>query len=485
MPLTTKDDKRLCRGVIFHPADEHSVRVSLHKTSDSIMAATHVVIVNVTLPPIFLTQSTPPCASPMATKAEELMLYGDEPFFTNSKTFLTLKLNKALAGETSEINKTLVQNAMRITIVGQKMEMQKLQVHSGTVKFEISGIREAGERLLKLLLHGKCISELWLNVVGIQVLPKDPVRNKFGDGKRFELWCNGFKRCTITGADCSHINSINRASSIRAGKQREISAKVLDARAVEETNGTVNINLSKLGKDEATAKVVRELVCLALKGDHFRRQAREFDTERRKWQRRAQEAYDKGQGDKASFSRRTKEMYGKLMSKANNKASESIFGFYNYGRNQQEINLHELLVADEEELDKYRVQLQNDCRYKSDDEIDRLIREKCYEDNEAIRMLQHRLESLENGAWSNYYTWLEIIVGAGYHSRSQRQKMRPEVEKFRIQKHLKYRIINKGNFLIFLFHPFPFPFLCYCLWSLRFPLSLTQNLLHPFQIPYF
>ena len=379
--------------------------------------------------------------------------YEDEPVFENSQTFFTLKLKDVVHGkdcirdEQSGI-KTLVQETLRITVDDQDKNIENLDVKRDVMKFEISNIGDAGERLLRVFVGEKCISELWLNVVGIQELPKDSlrsttVRNISGDGKHFELWCEGFERSVVTGQDSSHIDNINRVCASPAGNQRRSDAKVLDAKDVKETNGTVQINLSKLGNDKVKARVVLQLVLMSLEGDHFRRQAWEFDKERSKWKQRAQEAFEKEQYDKASFSKQNKEKYGELMSKAHHKASESVFKFYNYERNQSEIDLHELLVADGEKIKKYRSQLRNDHRYKRRD-INKLVIEKRENDNEAIRKLKHRLEAAQR----NHSPWLEIVVGAGHHSHGQRQRIRPEVEKLLKQQNLEYRVINKGNFLV-------------------------------------
>ena len=214
----------------------------------------------------------------------------------------------------------------------------------------------------------------------------------------------------------------------------------------DEEESTLNIDLHRLWHEDEVRKVENLLDSL-LEARHYRRLADKFNEKREDWKNRAASAYDSGMRREAKRCSDTKKEFGDLMNESNRWACDAIFAFYNDNRSQSEIDLHELYVSDEEKLKNLRnplVKQMGDCG--ASEAIAR-IRES---GDEAIRKLQERLNTFDHDKTINDGTpWLEIIVGAGKHSRDKRQKIRPKVEKFlRNQDLPAYQLLRKGSLLI-------------------------------------
>lgn len=152
------------------------------------------------------------------------------------------------------------------------------------------------------------------------------------------------------------------------------------------------------------------------------------------------EAYETKYFQYSKECRIIKEKYSKLIDDANFEASETIFRFFDIGRRPvREIDLHGQLVVEENRLDQERQKL---LRTKSESDVNEIIEEWREKSDEAIR---HLRRAIENKADRD---WFEIIVGAGHHSRNNKQKIRPKVEKLLHNKGISFTECNKGSLLI-------------------------------------
>ena len=89
------------------------------------------------------------------------------------------------------------------------------------------------------------------------------------------------------------------------------------------------------------------------------------------------------------------------------------------------------------------------------DTVDAIIKKCRLESDEAIRKLKEKLDKKNNTPW------LEIIVGAGHHSKiKNEQKIRPKVEKFLQERNLEFASVNKGS-LVVTFKPYRGPEPCF------------------------
>ena len=128
------------------------------------------------------------------------------------------------------------------------------------------------------------------------------------------------------------------------------------------------------------------LLCL-LRAVYYREKAFEMDRARRIWKQRAKERYERHVRHLPTFCKRVKERYAEFMTKYNENACENFFQFFNKGRGQNTIDLHGLLVVNEETLQEYRVQLDENVA-EGDltmEEADEKIEKRREESNEAIR----------------------------------------------------------------------------------------------------
>lgn len=212
-----------------------------------------------------------------------------------------------------------------------------------------------------------------------------------------------------------------------------------------------------------------------------------------------------------SFCKFFKDRFGDLMNKYNREACEELFSFFNYNRDDSEVDLHGLHVADEERMELLRLTLLrkdlsdkdiedtiSECRLKPKSkstqknlmagrlsehevdefiesgevhrnngklealrdellrrcerskEVDEIIKEWRAESDEAIRKLKETLEKFDlEEAVENNSPWIEIIVGAGHHSRKkEKQNIRPKVEKFLKERGNKSTPVNKGSLVV-------------------------------------
>ena len=283
----------------------------------------------------------------------------------------------------------------------------------------------------------------------------------------------------VIGPDHTHLNNINRALGVEAITDSDIGraeenddlcsdccrapccccpccrnenlkkskphhACVREKHVVDEK---LDIDLHRLLWQEGKVRKVKNLLDSLLEARHCRRLAGELDKKRVHWKNKATSAYESSMGQEAKICSGTKTEFGSRMNESNRRACDAIFAFYNDNRSQSEIDLHELYVSDEHELKRLKrqkVRQMGEC--KASEEVARIRKDS----DEAIRKLQERLNMFDHDKANNDGTpWLEIIVGAGKHSRDNCQKIRPKVEKFlRNQDLPAYQLLRKGSLLI-------------------------------------
>lgn len=252
------------------------------------------------------------------------------------------------------------------------------------------------------------------------------------NGSRVKV--HGQSRSKLIGEDGANIENINRILN------SEIRLDFDDFELQSDSSSTCIVDISKFTAYQRESII--EILSLYMQGIHYRSQASEFDQEREKWKTKATKAYIIKDYSKSKECKHVKENYSKLMDQAHMQASEAIFEFYNKGRTEKEIDLHGQLVADEKQLNNYKTQLlkKNTC----ESEVDGIINTERDKMDEAIRLLKSRNVCQKVGGRD----WLEIIVGAGHHSRDKRQKIRPKVAKFLRYNHVSLKECNKGSLLI-------------------------------------
>ena len=115
----------------------------------------------------------------------------------------------------------------------------------------------------------------------------------------------------------------------------------------------------------------------------------------------------------------------------------------------------------DEDSEYYDNDLESLRKYDCKDDVNAIIRRCRKEGDEAIRKLKETLENFDcQKAIKNKTPWLEIIVGAGEHSRNNEQKIRPKVEKLLKERNLKFVPANKGS-LVVTFKPYDGPEPCF------------------------
>ena len=153
--------------------------------------------------------------------------------------------------------------------------------------------------------------------------------------------------------------------------------------------GDVTIFQLVIEENECKIQKCRNVLLRLLRAIHYRKRAFELDEEREEWKQRAIENYRKVKRGSStmknlpSFCRQIKEKYAKLMQEYHDAACEEFFQFFNSDRNQSEIDLHGLLVADEQNLHDYEDQMLS--KFDNLYEVYRIIEEERDHANEAIR----------------------------------------------------------------------------------------------------
>ena len=267
-------------------------------------------------------------------------------------------------------------------------------------------------------------------------------RNGDPTTKTYAIQCKNVTEKEIKGEDNSHFDNIRRIFNLKKSDGAEI---------VEKMPSTLLILPQSFPPHQLDT--CRSILLKLLRALYYRKRAFEADKEREKWKQRATENYEKIREKKddcgrPTFCKKIKKNYAKLMKEYNRDACEEIFAFYNFQRGQNEIDLHGLLVADEDKLKNHELMLVQRGRTK--DEVKRIIETERDEGDEAIRKVRERLENFNKTKASNERkTWLEIIVGSGHHSTVKgRQTTRPKVEEYLCKNERRISPVNKGALVV-------------------------------------
>lgn len=330
----------------------------------------------------------------------------------------------------------------------------------------------------------------------------------------YHLVCKNATKHDIMGADFAHVNNIKRVLQQK------------DRLQIEETSSQTSIILDHCNVSSHLLPACKKVVLHLLRGLYYRKKASEAARVRMDWKKRIDDldeiliSSSRNSSPTLKFCKYFKDYYGNLMNRYNREACDELFSFFNFDRDESEVDLHGLLVANEEKLELLRLNLL--AGNLSDDEIHNIIREcrlegnkysggklkslkkdllagrlspydvqqfieSCHsqsrgvnermldileqdllrrcnrsneveqfiercrtESDEAIRKLEETLENfnLENAAEKNS-PWIEIIVGAGHHSkRKEKQNIRPKVEKFLKERGNTFTPVNKGSLVV-------------------------------------
>ncbi|XP_028397036.1 uncharacterized protein LOC114520892 [Dendronephthya gigantea] len=278
------------------------------------------------------------------------------------------------------------------------------------------------------------------------VLPRVQVFERYDDGNCILAWsynssnifCQGVTKEDVIGEDYCHLNNIKRFCGMVNNPE---------IKTVQLVNTDIEFPL-----DESSGKIKKFQNSLLhlLRALYYRKKAFELDKAREQWKRRATKFYEAGNSACSRFCRTLKTKYAKLMQRYHNEACEEFFQLCNAGRRQSEIDLHGLLVVDEDKLEEYKQRLLSKAKdEKSLDDVVREIEEQRDSGNEAIRKLRERLDEKfdMNVAEEDAEMWLEIIVGSGNHSKG-RKRIRPMVEKYLKKRKLEFKPVNKGALVV-------------------------------------
>lgn len=323
---------------------------------------------------------------------------------------------------------------------------------------------------------------------------EDDCKLQLHNGKNYKLVCRNITKHDIMTSngikDFAYINNIKRVLQIN------------DRLEIEQFSDGVIIHLPNAKKELliSSKKLVGYLLC----GLYYRRKASEIAKIRMIWKNRLNTINDiillTSKSPSHALCMYFKDFFGALMNQYNRAACDKIFTFFNICRLKCEVDLHGLLVADEEALELLRLNLMiahlnRDvvvailqrynifCRKRGrekmilkqkfnigsipnsiietsyenqmpsgDDrkDVETIIKECRKESDEAIRKLEEYIDKYNvEEAMQSKTPWLEIIVGAGRHGKiPNKQNIRPKVEKFLEERKLNFELVNKGSLVI-------------------------------------
>ena len=321
--------------------------------------------------------------------------------------------------------------------------------------------------------------------------------------------CRNTKKYDIFGPDFAHINNIKRALQLK------------DRVNLHEIQGeaTVIIDLNDVQSHHHLN--CKEIVQHLLAGLYYRKKASEAARIRMQWKEifmilEESLSVSLERSPSLKLCKFFKDHFRKLMNQYNREAAKELFDFFNFQRDESEVDLHGLFVADEKRLESQLIDMLRgsvdyrqidalfqqrkiksfkglekqalkkkllkgemsedeikdfvDCcqnyirgkslleRFKQDllerrtrkDHLLAIIDEWRSESDEAIRFLKTTLDKFDHKkAVKNNTPWLEIIVGAGRHSRvKNEQNIRPKVEKLLKERNLEFAAVNKGSLVV-------------------------------------
>ena len=266
--------------------------------------------------------------------------------------------------------------------------------------------------------------------------------------------CRDTTAAMIEGPDNANIKNIKRALNFPND------VELNESKSGGETTRTEIRFRKKVSQEFLEA--CREVVLHLLRGIYYRKKASESRNNRSMWKERIERLmriqFSKVLGPykvpKSAQAiqltlkqyRSERDKHGDLMKSYNRQASEEFFAFFNYKQEVNKVDLHGLLVADEQRYAALRRTLMDK---KIDDlVIEEIIRHCGWEGDEAIRKLEEKLDTFDfDTAKKNGQRWIEIVVGAGHHSR-EGQKIRPKVERFLQERSMDFAPVNKGSLVV-------------------------------------
>ena len=252
------------------------------------------------------------------------------------------------------------------------------------------------------------------------------------------ILCKDVKKDELLGSGSAHVKNIARVFQLKVPP---------DIHEIPHEN-IVIVDLSNIHPNchRACKEVVQNLLC----GLYYRRKASEAAAIRMTWKNKIS-TFSKLPGttqQQLKSFRNFRDHYGNLMNSYNREACDELFKFFNFHREVCVVDLHGLLVADEEKLRLLKLDLSRQ-RGHNRKEVTDMINGFRAEGDEAIRKLEETLENFDlEEAILNNTPWLEIIVGAGHHSRNNQQRIRPKVEKLLRERKLTFAAVNKGSLVI-------------------------------------
>ena len=381
--------------------------------------------------------------------------YDDQPLFPDDETFLCRVYLKDVHGNNYEGD---VSTSNLICNCGQtQVQIVDIQPVDSVSQFDVTVSLKGVLDIENVDLE----PEFWFSLNGRKIT-RSPLQLSFDGFQEYddddlftvnelqgEIYCRNVMKSEINGPDFTYLNNIKRVCELDEDPEIED----YEDEEEEEEDKYVKIQLPDY-EFKKTRKFSETLLHL-LKAHYYRNQAFEADKERNYWKEKATESFDETKRDKnadrsrPNFCSSIKEKYATLMNEYHNKACEEVFQFFNIGRSQSEIDLHGLLVVDEKKLRNYERQLQ-DKNEMSNKNVKAKIQKEREKGDEAIRKLRERLDTYDiEKAREEEEPWLEIIVGSGHHSKiKDRQNIRPKVEKYLKEKHVKFSAVNKGALVI-------------------------------------
>ncbi len=193
------------------------------------------------------------------------------------------------------------------------------------------------------------------------------------NAKNHKLMCKNVRKYDVLGEDCAHVNNIKRVLELK------------DRVEVQEAEGCAIIDLRNIKSH--LHPICKEAVQHLLRGLYYRRKASEAARVRMEWKNRLISIDEVLWLDKEEpsfiFCKYFKDFFGNLMNKYNREACNELFKFFNFQRDESEVDLHGLLVADEKKLESLRLNLLvGSLRNEQIEEILKICKIYCEEDRE-------------------------------------------------------------------------------------------------------
>jgi hypothetical protein len=257
---------------------------------------------------------------------------------------------------------------------------------------------------LKSLTHHEPNPTFWCIVNGIRV-EKPLVLATFTEFKEY----NEKRNCKL-----EDLNIVCRGVTVRDITKNESYyleniRRVCELKRVPEVHGFPDFTCIRLSSDDteyksrdgkkircgpqeikSKAEKCRKSLLHFLRAAYYREAAFDLDEKREEWKARAIENYKIGRvgefcgKERARFCSEIKEKYAAVMKAYHKAACEQYFLFFNAERRQSEIDLHGLLVVNEEKLNEHEKDLLSYNRYSAE-EVRKIIEEERDDGNEAVR----------------------------------------------------------------------------------------------------